>query len=43
LKPCSFEEALKRSDKILAKIHPVWWVDKITDPTGLIKLLGEGK
>lgn len=42
-KPCSFEEALKRSEKILANLHPVWWVGKITDPAGMIKLLGEGK
>ena len=42
-KTCSFDEALEKSDKILANIHPVWWVGKFTDPTTLIALLGKGK
>lgn len=42
-KTFSFEEALERSDKILANIHPVWWVGKITDRASLIELLREGK
>ncbi len=39
----SFADALGQCDKILANIHPVWWMAKITDVAGLINLLKEGK
>jgi len=42
-KTFSLEEAMERSDKILANIHPVWWVGKIMDPASLIESLREGK
>lgn len=42
-KEFSFQEALGRSDKILANIHPVWWVGKFADKNRLIDLLKEGK
>jgi hypothetical protein len=38
----TFEETLGFSDKILANIHPVWWVGNITDVEGLIRSLREG-
>jgi hypothetical protein len=41
-KPLSLEEALERSDKILANIHPVWWVGQVQDVDGLINLLKQG-
>ena len=42
-KKYSLEETLGRFDKILASLHPVWWVGEIRDPANLIKLLAEGK
>ena len=42
-KKYSLEETLGRFDKVLASLHPVWWVGKIKDPANLIKLLAEGK
>lgn len=41
-KKYSFKEALLNSDKILANIHPVWWVGEIEDAESLIKFLREG-
>jgi len=42
-KGCSFLEALGRGDKILANIHPVWWVGAIADPAELIEALIAGR
>lgn len=42
-KSFSLEEAIERADKVLANIHPVWWVQKVDDTAELIELLREGK
>jgi hypothetical protein len=41
-KKYSFDEALSISDKILANIHPVWWVGQVDDVEGLIAFLRDG-
>jgi hypothetical protein len=41
-KKYTFEEALRISHKILANIHPVWWVGQVDDVEGLIAFLREG-
>jgi hypothetical protein len=41
-KEYSLQEALGRSDKVLANIHPVWWVDRVTDVAALIESLKTG-
>lgn len=41
-KKYTFNEALTISDKILANIHPVWWVGKVDDVEGLIAFLRDG-
>jgi len=41
-KKYTLDEVLGVSDKLLANIHPVWWVGEITDDKGLIEFLREG-
>jgi len=41
-KKYTFGEALSLSGKILANIHPVWWVGQIDDVEGLIAFLRDG-
>jgi hypothetical protein len=41
-KKYTFDEALSISHKILANIHPVWWVGKVGDVEGLIAFLRDG-
>lgn len=42
-KKFSLEEALDRTNKVLATVHPVWWVGKVADTAELIESLKEGK
>ena len=42
-KKYSLEEALGQSDKILANIHPVWWIAEMVDVTEMIELLRSGQ
>jgi hypothetical protein len=41
-KKYTFREAIRRSDKVLANIHPVWWIGSINSPESIINFLKEG-
>jgi hypothetical protein len=41
-KQYSFERAILLSDKVLANIHPVWWLGKVENQLELIQFLKEG-
>lgn len=41
-KPYTFTEAIRKCEKVLANVHPVWWVGNISDTSALIQFLKDG-